>query len=231
MSDADNRRPISQRSTFWAQALTRRLVASSITPNQISGFSMVVAAFGGVCFVYSGLSEGWARVFWLLGGGLGCQLRLLCNMLDGMVAVEGGKASRDGMLWNEIPDRFCDVMLLVGAGYGAAFAGAVSPSLGWAAAVFAVLTAYVRETARGAGAPPDFGGPMAKPHRMFVMTCATLLSMLESEWSMRINDWVLPLGSTRGAFLALGLWIVAFGALLTTLRRAWRALVFLRRPQ
>ena len=68
-------------------------------------------------------------------------------MLDGMVAVEGGKGSPDGPIWNEAPDRYSDIVILVGAGYGAAFAGAASPSLGWAAAVFAVMT-LVRLMAR-----------------------------------------------------------------------------------
>ncbi len=224
-----DRRPISQRSTVWAQAMTRWLVASSITPNQISAASVVVAALGGISFALSGLATGWERTAFLIGGALGCQLRLLCNMLDGMVAVEGKKGSRDGALWNEIPDRFADVMLLVGAGYGAAFAGAVSPSLGWAAAVFAVLTAYVREAGRGAGAPADFSGPMAKPHRMFVMTCASVLSLFEGEWTFRFADWQADIGNGRGMWLALGLWIVALGAAFTTFRRAWRALQFLRK--
>ena len=33
------------------------------------------------------------------------QLRLLANLLDGMVAVGSGQASRIGELYNEVPDR------------------------------------------------------------------------------------------------------------------------------
>ena len=29
--------------------------------------------------------------------------RLLCNLLDGMVAVEGGKRSKSGELYNDVP--------------------------------------------------------------------------------------------------------------------------------
>ena len=37
----------------------------------------------------------------------GCvQCRLLCNLFDGMVAVEGGKRSPNGDLYNDMPDRF-----------------------------------------------------------------------------------------------------------------------------
>jgi phosphatidylglycerophosphate synthase len=36
------------------------------------------------------------------------QLRLLCNLLDCMVAIEGGKSAPTGALFNEMPDRFAD---------------------------------------------------------------------------------------------------------------------------
>ena len=45
------------------------------------------------------------------------QLRLLCNLLDGMVAVEGGRSSPVGALYNEVPDRVADSLLLVALGY------------------------------------------------------------------------------------------------------------------
>src|SRR5439155_1544730 len=76
----------------------------------------------------------------------GIQLRLLCNLLDGMVAIEGGLQSKSGDVFNEVPDRVSDALILLGAGYatapalGLAWAGA----LGSAAALLAVLTAYVR---------------------------------------------------------------------------------------
>ena len=47
------------------------------------------------------------------------QLRLLCNLLDGMVAIEGGKQSPTGMLYNEFPDRVADSLFLVALGYAA----------------------------------------------------------------------------------------------------------------
>ena len=57
------------------------------------------------------------------------QLRLLCNMLDGMVAVEGGKGSRTGEIYNEVPDRIADPLLLVPAGYAIGLPYGVE--LGW----------------------------------------------------------------------------------------------------
>ena len=212
----DLRRPIAQRNSGWAKAMTRALARTSITPNQISALSIVFAALGGACFAASGLAiNALDRVLVLLGAALFCQLRLLANMLDGMVAVEAQKGGPDGPVWNELPDRFADIFILVGAGYAVAEQGLADASLGWAAAVAAVMTAYVREVSRSAGAPADFSGPMAKPHRMFVMTMAALISTFD------------PLWNGRGEVLHIALWIVAAGAAATALNRARRALAFL----
>lgn len=219
---SDDRRPISQRSHGWAKALTRALVKSGVTPNLISFSSMVFAAFGGLCFYAISIATSVGdRVMLCIGAALFCQLRLLANMMDGMVAVEGGKGGPDGPVWNELPDRFADIFILVGAGYGVAAQGWVDVSLGWAAAVAAVMTAYVREVGRAAGAPADFSGPMAKPHRMFVMTMAALIAAGVSIWSPG-DEGVMAV-----RFIAFALWIVLLGSIFVTLNRTRRALTFL----
>ncbi len=174
---------------------------------------MVFAALGGACFYAI-----WARderraiaCCCCVGAALFCQLRLLANMMDGMVAVEAGKGGPDGPVWNELPDRFADIFILVGAGYGVAAAWASSDArLGWAAAVAAVMTAYVREVVRAAGAPADFSGPMAKPHRMFVMTVAALAAAAVPLWA---DDFALPgVAAMPTAIVTSALWIVVIGA-------------------
>jgi phosphatidylglycerophosphate synthase len=128
-----------------------------------------------------------------------------------MVAIEAGKHAPDGGFWNEFPDRVADMLIFVGAGFGAG-----EPALGWAAAGFAVLTAYVRELGRSCGQPADFSGPMAKQHRMAVISAAALLSLLE------------PLWNGHNQVLTVALWIIAIGAAATALRRASRLVAWLR---
>jgi hypothetical protein len=92
----------------------------------------------------SGTAEGLGRAAALILAVACIQLRLLCNLLDGMVAVEQGLATPTGPIWNELPDRLADVFFLVGAGYGAQAAGfQAGVALGWSAAALALLTAYV----------------------------------------------------------------------------------------
>src|SRR5580698_6464905 len=77
----DNRRPLKTRSAGWAQYLAAVLVRAGASPNAISVASVVFAALGAwllVRFANSGA---------LLGAALCIQLRLLCNMLDGIVAL------------------------------------------------------------------------------------------------------------------------------------------------
>jgi phosphatidylglycerophosphate synthase len=231
MAVDENRRPISQRAHGWAKWLTRALVKSGVSPNFISVTSMVFAALAGLCFYAIALATNPIdRVLLCLGAALFCQLRLLANMMDGMVAVEAGKASQDGMIWNELPDRFADIAVLVGAGYGAALAAFADPALGWAAAVAAVMTAYVREVGRSAGAPADFSGPMAKPHRMFVMTMAGLIAATAAFWAdVHVTEFGRDDAPAMGQVIHVALWIVLIGSAFTALNRARRALVFLNK--
>jgi phosphatidylglycerophosphate synthase len=193
------RRPIATRNAKWAQDLSARLVRSSITPNQISAFSVVFGVAGGLMLVGSKHPTA------LLGAALCIQGRLLCNMLDGMVAVDGGKQTPTGALYNELPDRITDSTFIVGMGYGSGV-----PWLGWLGALLAALTAYVRVMGGALGLAQDFGGIMAKPKRMAVLTVACLLQFVETFF------W-----STRYSLLLAGA-IIAIGSAVTCVTRTWR---------
>lgn len=206
--DLANRRPLKTRSAAWAGRLAAGLARRGVSADAISGLGLAFAAFGGALLAASGGVDGGWRALCLLLGAACIQLRLACNLLDGMVAVEHERGSPYGPIWNELPDRFADVMFLAGAGYGAMSAGfAGGPALGWICALLAVLTAYVRELGRGLGQPADFSGPMAKPHRMAALTLACVLAACE------------PLWRGRGEALALGLAVIAVGTLVTLVRR------------
>jgi phosphatidylglycerophosphate synthase len=171
--------------------------------------SVAFAILGAACFVRSAATSGWAHAIDLVLAGLCLQLRLVCNLLDGLVAVEHGKGSTAGPIWNELPDRFADVFFLAGAGYGAGLMGMgeAAAVAGWIAAAAAVTTAYVRELGRGLGFPADFSGPFAKPQRMAALTAAAAVSAFEPLWG-----W-------RGQTLLIALAIIALGALVTVARR------------
>ena len=209
-----DRRPIPVRRHRLAQLGARWLADAGVTPNQISITSVLLAGAGAAALIISGEQDGWLRYSLILSAAGSIPLRLLCNMLDGMVAVEQGKGSKSGDVYNELPDRIADGLLLTGAGYAASSLD-WAVIAGWSAAFFAVLTAYVRTLGASLGQGHDFSGPFAKQQRMALLAGACLFSPLEIIWDGK--------GELLGAVLIL----IAIGSALTAARRARRLVLHL----
>jgi phosphatidylglycerophosphate synthase len=186
--------------------LAGRLVAAGASPNAISALGMGAAILGGISFALIAQLPGSARPLWLAGAVL-VQLRLLANVLDGMVAIGRGVASPLGELFNEVPDRVSDTAILLGF----AFAAGGGWALGLAAALAAMSTAYIRAVGRGAGAGSAFCGPMAKQHRMAMLTALAV-------WCA-VAPWAWGTGSVVPA---IGLVVIAALSVVTAVRRLWR---------
>jgi len=192
MSLPEARRPLASRSTRWAGFLSTAAVRAGFTADGISILSLVFSAAGAAALLTLAAP-------WNLAAGAACvQLRLLCNLLDGMVAIEGGRKSKVGVLYNEVPDRVADSLFLVALGYTIGI-----PWLGWLGALAAAVTAYIRVLGGTFGLAQDFRGPLAKQHRMAVMTAGCLLGVVEFLW--------------RGSQYAIeaAAWIIAIGAIVT----------------
>jgi len=203
-----DRRPLTSRDTGWARKGTQWLTTTGLQPNQISMGSVVFAALAGLLFFIAPQTNGLLKAVLLILAALACQCRLLCNLFDGLLAVEAGRKTNDGIAWNEFPDRYADILILVGIGYGVGM-----PSLGWAAACFSVLTAYTRELGNTAGNGADFIGPMAKQHRMAVVTVAAVVGAFLVAYEPA-TTWVLT----------IALAVITLGAALTSVRRTKRLL-------
>ena len=200
------RRPIATRETGWARALAATIARTGLTANAISVLGAVFAVVAGVAFI---ASAGTAWRGWLVVAALCIQLRLLCNMLDGMVAVEHARATPVGALYNDVPDRVADTVILVGAGYALA-AGGWNPTLGWACAVMALFTAFVRVLGGALGTPQFFFGPQSKSQRMAVLTGGALLAA------------VMPTVVRAGQVITLTLVVILVGSTVTVVRRTLR---------
>jgi phosphatidylglycerophosphate synthase len=148
----------------------------------------VASTGAGWCFWRSG-----AVPALLIAAVLLCYLRLWLNMLDGMVALASGKASRTGEIANELPDRISDVLIFVGV----AHSGLCHPLGGYWAAIFALLVAYVGTLGQAVGVQREFSGLMAKPWRMVALHAGawTTLGLLwftggDISWGgLTVLDW------------------------------------------
>src|SRR5579859_6237685 len=146
MNNGENitRRPLKSRDTKWAGVIAGWLARGGVRPNVISVAGTVFAAGAGVCFWFAGHTmHSWHWSVLLMLAVCGIQLRLLCNLFDGMVAIEGGFKTKAGEIFNELPDRFSDAFIFIGAAYAVPMV-AWTEYLSWSSAVLAVITAYVR---------------------------------------------------------------------------------------
>jgi phosphatidylglycerophosphate synthase len=200
-----SRRPIAQVFRRTAQVPVAWCVRLGIHPNLVSYSSIVASAGAGLCFWRAGAMP----VLLIVAVGF-CYLRLWLNMLDGMVALASGKASPTGEIANELPDRFSDVIILVGAGHS----GLCEPIAGYWAAIFALLVAYVGTLGQAVGAKREFGGVMSKPWRMVALHVGAWITLGLLWWGngqirfggLTVLDWTflaIVLGCVQTIWLRL----------------------------
>lgn len=204
MNDLSARRPLKTRSARWASTLLQGMLRMGIRPNQVSVMSVVFAAGSAACLF--AIIKGWGSpaLLWVLAA-VGIQLRLVCNLMDGMLAVEGSLKSPDGDLYNEFPDRLSDTIILAALGYAAGGESGIAP--GWICAAGALMTAAVRMHGASLTGKHDFRGPMAKPHRMALATagCLIMAVLAGIETEVTVLPWIL--------------WLMAAGIVVTLFRR------------
>jgi phosphatidylglycerophosphate synthase len=208
--EAIDRRPIATRNRKWAQAATAWLASRNVSPNAISIAGMCACIVAGIALGVTSIAD--HRILWIIAA-LGAQLRLTANMLDGMVALASARTSKIGELYNEVPDRISDAAVFIGAGF--AWGGNIA--LGYIATILAVFTAYVRAAGKIAGAPNEFCGPMAKQHRMFLITLISLYSaVMPRSWqTISFNDSGIGL-------MSIALLVIIAGCAITVICRVGR---------
>ena len=204
------RRPLKVRQKTWPRTVAAALVRYNLTPNSISVASAAVSLVGAVFLVAAERWGGVGEAIFFVLAAVCIQLRLLCNLLDGLMAVEGGLKTKTGEIFNEFPDRIADVILFVAAGYSIALDVRGSVELGYLCAITSLITAYVRAFGGALGFAQDYCGPMAKQQRMAILTLACVLSAAET------------LAGFSHRLMWLALLVILVGSILTIARRTLR---------
>ena len=178
-----SRRPIAAIFRRTANAAVRICLTTGISPDAISYSSIAAATGAALCFWKSAQHPALLIIAPFL-----CFLRLWFNMLDGMVAVAAGKASLRGEIVNDLPDRVSDVIIFVGVAHSG---WSHYPILGYWAAIFALLTAYVGLFGQAIGAGRQFAGIMSKPWRMLALALGSWITWLVPSLSQTTNRFTI----------------------------------------
>ena len=140
---------------------------------------------------------------------VGIQGRLVMNLFDGMVAIEYNKKSLVGGLYNEVPDRISDTLIIFGSGLLAA-KYKFGMDLAYFAIILSAFTSYIRTLGASLNCPHFFSGPMAKQHRMALITVGCVIAI-----------WYLPI-------FYIILMVMNVGLLITCVRRLLKISNFLK---
>lgn len=206
------RRPIKSRSNPLIIRLAKYFAQHHITPNAISLFSIIPALIAMISLaLWQTPTTLTGKIIFLVIAIACIQCRLLCNLIDGMVAIEGGKVTPAGELFNEVPDRVSDTFFFIGMGLALIdpFNHDISYglTLGLLASLMAAFTAYIRVLGISMGAPAFFSGPFAKQHRMALMSLALIATIIGLFFSLTTE------------FLWISLILIIIGSFITTIRR------------
>ncbi len=200
---------------YWAiHFLGRALVKSRISPNLLTLITIPLAISA-------------AAAAYLGRFGLGGWLLLLAgifDVLDGMVARESGKTSREGKFLDTIVDRYCELFFFLGAmGYYFSFKPAIGLLVG-AAMIASLMITFTRTKAEAMGISDLPSGFMRRHERLLFigvgMAASPFLSVIIEP---RAENPVFHM-----AILAFAL--VATVGMATAVRLGWRVFILLKDP-
>ena len=160
--------------TPLARALRR------VHPDVVSYLAVALAPLTAACYIYG---ADWP-VLLLAAIGL-ILLRMALNTLDGVLAIQRGNLSLRGEIVNALPDRYSDIVLVVGIG--------LSPmcdvSLAMAAVASMLLVSYTGMFGKALGVEWQHHGPLGKVERLICVMAFTLAAFFH----VRIGrgPWVL----------------------------------------
>jgi phosphatidylglycerophosphate synthase len=167
--EPSSRRPIAGLFRRTAHGAVRIAIRMGIHPDVVSYASIVAAVISGVLFWQSNRHPRYLAIAVAFA-----LLRLWLNMLDGMIALEAGKASKRGEIINDLPDRFSDVAIFIGV----AHSSWGNMTYAYWVAIAAVLVAYIGLFGQAVGVQREFSGVMAKPWRIVLLSIGALITMV-----------------------------------------------------
>lgn len=159
----------------WQKGLApfvRFCARNRIHPDLFTYGALVLSSVAGLALAWAGSSPAW---LWLVPPSL--ILRLLFNLMDGLLARELGLADAMGEVKNEFGDRIADAAIFLGIACG----GYADPRL--AALVIALIlsVSYLGILGKAIGGVRVYGGVFGKGDRMITLAVFTLYPALTTD--------------------------------------------------
>ncbi|MBI5266610.1 MAG: CDP-alcohol phosphatidyltransferase family protein [candidate division Zixibacteria bacterium] len=194
------KRQLYERSTLWLGRICLKL---GLTPNFLTGLSLVCALVSGVCFWRGEMLWG---VVWIALTGV-------TDMLDGSTARASGKGTVFGGILDHVSDRFGEFFILAGI----TLSGAIAPAWGLYALFGMLIASYVRAAAESIGKLENCAvGIMGRTEKVIVIMIGAT-----------IEHFIPTGGFPRTGWLEIALVIVGTTSIITAIQRmvfAWKAL-------
>ena len=167
----------------WQQALHPTValcVRFRVHPDVFTYGALILAAVAALALAQAGSNRRW---LWLVPPSV--LLRLVCNLMDGMVARARGLADRWGEVKNEFGDRIADALIFLSLGY----AGYTEPRLAATAIALILLVSYLGVLSKAVGGSRVYGGIFGKGDRMISLAVFTIYPLYSG--TLASYNWYL----------------------------------------
>ncbi len=153
--------------TAWQRALNPFVafcVRQKVHPDWFTYGALALSALAGAAFFLAATNRAW-----LLAVPLCAALRLIFNLLDGLIARAQNSADAWGEAKNEFGDRAADALIFSALG----LSGYVDARIGLLALVLILLVSYLGILGKAIGGARVFGGVFGKGDRMISLSLFT----------------------------------------------------------
>ena len=200
---------------YWMlDPLINGLIALRVTPNMVTGFSLLPALGAGVAIAF-----GWFGVACMLG-----TIATLSDIVDGVIARRTGVSSDAGEVFDAAVDRFGEFFLMGGLIFYYRDTWSVL-LLALAATVGAFMISYSTAKAEAVQVPPPRGAMRRSERAVYLITAAGLTSITKVIFADT------PTLSLREAPMILSIAIVAGVANVSAVQRLGAIIQLLRARQ
>ncbi len=176
----------------WLKPIVAFCVRNRIRPNAFTYGALVLSLGAASALFLAGLNRAW---LWLVPPCI--SVRLVFNLMDGLVAREMQLADALGEVKNEFGDRIADSAIFLGLCFG----GYANARLAALAIVLILCVSYLGILGKAIGGPRVYGGVFGKGDRMITLALFTFYPLLAGD--LASYDWYLAFAALAAAVTIL----------------------------